>query len=277
VNAKVAAHETATRIADAALARGTNEFVNWAQLYVAKHGAATTWPTTRVVDQPVSACELNIEKAHNASCNLWMTTSFSVAASSVSSAPGADLAKNLQVDVAENRLSAIVAIETTDDRANVVSRESTFVTVRIFNSPPFAILTGTRISNSIAGQQNAFDGDTGGYHENLRGGTQATPDPLNPSIDKDTSISILMSCSNSASNQNQDAPMTDNNSPGNDMLPWGYHALGAFEAPCAPNYAFSSSPAIPADATISSGNVYDVGRLTTKTWSAFQQSTEWSR
>ena len=55
-NAKVAAHQAASSIATAALARGTDEFVNWAQIYVAKHGAATTWPTTRIVDQPVAMC-----------------------------------------------------------------------------------------------------------------------------------------------------------------------------------------------------------------------------
>jgi len=275
VNAKVAAHETATRIAEAALARGTAEFVNWAQLYVAKHGAATTWPTTRVVDQPVAACP-KVVGPKSQPCDLWVTINFEVSGSSVSPAGGEDPAYNLQAVVNENRISATIESMITNNQGLVVAGASTRATVRVFESAPFAILTGFRSSKTIAGAVKAFEGDTAGYENPSRGNVRATPDPLDPSIDKDTLISVSMTCDNSILNNNQGLPMADNNSPGNDSLPWGNHGGAAFEAPCSPAFAFSKTPPIPTDAIYGNGNVYDIGRLQNSLWSAFHSIRDWA-
>jgi hypothetical protein len=265
VNAKVAAHETAARIAEAALARGTDEFVNWAQLYVAKHGAATTWPTTRVVDQPVAGCAALRRKEPNCDDG-FVTISYGVIRSSSGVSGGPDPALNLQLAIDESRLSGSISATLTNDDGLNLEKISRNVTLRILSTPPFAVVTGSRDPNSIAGSASSNEGDNGGYRDLGLNANEATPDPANPMNDKDTSIIVTMDCSNSERNQNQNDALLDNNSPGNDSLPWGISGGTAFETPCAPSYNFSPTASPPPDAPMPLDNVYNVGSFHDSSW-----------
>jgi type II secretory pathway pseudopilin PulG len=258
VNAKIAAHQTATRLATAALSRGTDEFVNWAQRYVAKHGAATTWPTTPIVDQPV-ACALK-----NSSCAL--VTSYSVRSSILNSSIGTDRANNLQAALFENRLSGIVSSSLTGPNGIVLGTSSRLVILRVFSVPPFVVLTGSRDISTDAGRQDGAEGDTGGYHQLTSYGAAETPNPVLPSEAKDTTIAVLLTCSNSRENSNQTVAQSDDNSPGNDSEPWGVSGGRAFETPCEPKYIFSTLPSPPPDANRTVGNAYNVGSYHSSDW-----------
>jgi hypothetical protein len=277
VNAKVAAHETATRLAEAALARGTDEFVNWAQLYVAKHGAATTWPTTRVVDQPVAGC-MTIPIG-DATCNgTFVTISYGATRSSSGVTVGPDPAFNLQSAIDEGRLSGSIAVTLTNGDGQDFAKSSRTVTLRILNAAPFAVVTGTRDSESLAGSTSSTEGDNAGYRELGLNGNEATPNPADPVNDKDTSIVVTMNCSNSSLNQNEDDPFLDNNAPGNDSKPWGASGGTAFESPCAPNYNYSPAASPPPDALLPTDNVYNVGSFRNSAWSnAAYSINKWPR
>jgi hypothetical protein len=272
VDVKVAAHDAAARISDAALARGSDEFVNWAQLYVARHGAAATWPTTTVTDTPVPAC------AQGATCTSFVTVTYAVAGSSIATTNGPDPAQNLQVALAENRIAGTVTATITDAAGNIESARTRFVTIRVFNAAPFAVLTGARDATSMAGSAQAAEGDTGGYRDSLEGTYRATPNPENPSVAKDTTLTVTMTCTNSTQNSDSYHPFLDNHSPGNDARQWGASGGSAFETPCAPSYSLSSKPRIPADAIQNNGNTYQVGSFNTSAWAASKnQVGAWPR
>ncbi len=253
VNVKVAAQQAVVRITGTALARGTDEFVNWAQDYVAQRGAATTWPSTPVTDQPQAAC------ATTTACNTFATIVYGVVGSSAAGASGPDPAQNLQSALHENRISGTVTATITDQNGTIIGSRTRLVTVRIFDAPPFAVLSGARDVSTIAGSAQAGQGDTAGYRvASSFYQSQATPNPSNPSAVKDTSILVTF---------------TDNTAPGNDSEPWGVSGGTAFEAPCAPTYSFSSNPPIPADAEIPANNVYEVGGFTSSSWSSSPTGT----
>jgi hypothetical protein len=270
VNANVAAHQAATRLATAALSRGTDEFVNWAQRYVAKHGSATTWPTTPIVDQPVAACETSVSTMP---CETYVTNEYQIRGSEAGSTKGPDPATNLQSALTEQRISAIITSDIAKN-ANLVASASQLVTVRIFNSAPFAILTGIRDKHADSGPELADEGDSGGYRDPGALSHRSTPNPQQPMNVQDTTISVTMSCTNSKQNSDMANPGADDFPPGNDGLPWGATGGRGYESPCTPEYTFATTPSRPADAAISTGNVYAVGSLTNSSWNSkgFSQS-----
>lgn len=271
VNVKVAAQQAVVRITGTALARGTDEFVNWAQDYVAQRGAATTWPSTPVTDQPQAAC------ATTTACNTFATIVYGVVGSSAAGASGPDPAQNLQSALHENRISGTVTATITDQNGTIIGSRTRLVTVRIFDAPPFAALSGARDVSTIAGSAQAGQGDTAGYRDPTIVNFRATPNPAIPANVKDTSITVTMSCTNSSSNNDQTNPLNDNHQPGNDSEPWGVSGGTAFEAPCTPTYSFSATPPIPTDAYLSTGNVYEVGSFSNTSWTSTKGGAQgWS-
>jgi hypothetical protein len=266
IDVKVASHETETRLTSAALARGTNEFVNWAQRYVSKYGASAAWPTSTITDEPEPACLAT--PTTSSACSSFITIAYAVVGTSAAPNGGPDLAQNLQAALNENRISATVTATITDQNGDVESSRTRLVTVRVLEAPPFAIVTGERDAATIANNIGSEEGDTGGYMSSTVVNFQATPDPSAPSYVKDTTLRVTMSCSNSKENDSDSSPFANNHSPGNDFKPWGTSGGSGFETPCAPQYAFSEKPPIPADAKIGQANVYDVGNFQAASWLA---------
>jgi hypothetical protein len=264
IDVKVATNQAVARATSEALGRGTDEFVNYAQLYVAHHGASSSWPTARVTDQPAPICPASMTAA--GTCAEFATISYAVVGSSAGSTSGPDPAQNLQVAVNENRIAGTVTATITSADGTIQGSRTRAVTLRIFDASPFAVLTGARDATTIAGSVGAGEGDTGGYRVDARAQFNATPNPAYPWAAKDTSIEVSMTCSNSANNSNQTQPSQDNHSPGNDSTMWGKSGGTGFEAPCAPTYAFSSVPIIPIDAPILNSNVYEVGLFRNSSW-----------
>jgi hypothetical protein len=266
-NAKIESQHVAARIVSSGLERGTGDFVRWAARYVAARGASTTWSSTAVSDGTQSACEPS-----DPACGASLSMSFAVAGSTANTTSGASLAKNLQEAVRENRISATISATLADRDGTIVARAARLATIRVFDAPPYAILSGVRDATTIASNVGAAQGDTAGAPAESSGGGASiappTPDPARPAADTDTTISVTMTCSNSNANDNPSQPFADDNAPGNDGEPWGVSGGSGFEAPCAPAYAFSATPSIPADARPPVGNVYDVGTFSTTYWAS---------
>jgi hypothetical protein len=271
VSAKAAIHEAATRHVATALARGTNDFSTWAANYVYQHRADAQWPMQPQSTAPEPVCG---GPAAQASCNLFVTTTYQVTGSTSASAANANgastgnaTAQNLQTLVDEQRISADITATITNASGNVIGTGTREVTARVFDAPPYAIVTGTRDVSSVLGSVHAAEGDTGGALAPASDVEEKTsPDPLNPMLYQDTVINVTMTCSNSAANDNQYNPGLDNNPPGNNLMSWGVQAAGrAYEAPCEPKYDVSGAPSDADDAV--NGN-YKVGLFASpESWS----------
>jgi hypothetical protein len=266
-NAKIESQHVAARIVASGLERGTGDFVRWAAHTVAARGASSTWSTAAVSDGTQNACE-----ADDPGCRASLAISFAVEGSTASAASGTSLAENLQDAIHENRVSAIISATLADPNGAIEASATRRATIRVFDAPPYAILSGVRDATTIASNVGAAQGDTAGAPASteLAGGSIAppTPDPARPADDTDTTISVTMTCSNSKANDNESQPFADDNAPGNDGEPWGVSGGSGFEAPCEPGYALSATPSIPSDARPPIGNVYDVGTFSTTRWAS---------
>jgi hypothetical protein len=266
-NAKIESQHVAARIVSSGLERGTGDFVRWAARSVAARGATTTWSTATVSDGTRSACEAN-----DPGCGASLAMSFAVAGSTANATSGASLAENLQEALHENRISATISATLTARDGTIVASAARLATIRVFDAPPYAILSGVRDATTIASSVGAAQGDTAGAPAEAigTGGSIAppTPDPARPAADTDTTISVTMTCSNSDANDNPSRPFADDNAPGNDDEPWGVSGGSGFEAPCEPAYAFSATPSIPTDARPPVGDVYSVGTFSTTYWAS---------
>jgi hypothetical protein len=286
VSAKVAMHETATRLIGIALDGGTGDVTTWAADFVYRHTASGPWPTTEQTSQSQPICEPSSSSGMPAGlapslgpgpCSRYATVTYritgstSFAASAGDEKAATDAAENLQVLVDEQRISAEVTATITNNSGVVLGSGTRQLTLRVFDAPPWAIVTGTRDVSTVLGPIDAVEGDTAGTKAGSATGQakpDASPDPNDPSGFKDTTIKVTMTCSNSAGNDDQEAPFRDNQEPGNYHLPWGVQLLGrAYEAPCQPKYAFAANPGIPADADVPTDGNYQIG--------AFSGATAW--
>jgi hypothetical protein len=266
-NAKIESQHVAARIVASGLERGTGDFVRWASRTVAARGASGTWSTAIVSDGTQNACEAN-----DPGCGTSLAISFVVEGSTANATSGASLAENLQDALHENRISATISATLVDRRGAIEASAARRATIRVFDAPPYAILSGVRDATTIASSVGASQGDSAGSPATgeAADGSIAppTPDPARPAADTDTTISVMMTCSNSSANGNESRPFSDNNAPGNDGEPWGVSGGSGFEAPCEPTYALSATPSIPSDARPPIGNVYDVGTFSTTRWAS---------
>lgn len=273
ISAKVALHEAATRHVQIALAGGTGDLERWAADYVYRNHASAQWPTSLQTTAPQPICHSIqvIDATTQASCSLFETTTYRVTGSTTEPTAGNEAgsstlatADNLQTAVDEQRISAEVTATITNATGTVLGTGTRELTVRVFDVPPWAIVTGARDVTTVIGSVHAAEGDTAGVDANgaPSDSYNATPDPVNPSQYKNTVIYAKMTCTNSVANGDQGNPKIDNQPPGNNDMPWGVQAIGrAFEAPCQPNYGLAETPAIPAGAEIPRDANYDVGAL----------------
>lgn len=258
VTAKTALHQTLVAQSRSAMSDATVDFVSWAQARVRAGGAQTSWSprqtpslsndtnefkpicdATSIPKDGVPACD---HWEHNA----WMVTGATTPAGQPpttlrSASPGTTVS-NLARTVDEQRISAIIStdIESKDGRHTYAS-ESRQVTARIFDAPPYVVITGVRTLSSINGSLQAAEGDTGGYRQardtyfNTR--SNGRPDPLHPSNLTDTRIVTTVDCVNTG-NENKQDPFAVSNHADNlviDMNRPG-DADWAFQMPCDPTY-----------------------------------------
>jgi hypothetical protein len=253
----------AARIVASGLERGTSDVVRWAARAVAARGATTAWSAATVFDGARSACAAN-----DPDCGATLALSFAIAGATSNATSGTSLADNLQDAIHENRISATVSATLTDRSGEIEASAARRATIRVFDAPPYAILSGVRDATTIASSVDASQGDTAGSPAMATSIAPPTPDPERPAADTDTTISVTMTCSNSSANDNASQPFADDNAPGNDNEPWGVSGGSAFEAPCEPTYAFSATPSVPADARPRVGEIYDVGTFSTTRWAS---------
>jgi hypothetical protein len=281
-------HQAATRHVSIALARGTDDFTRWAANFVYNNRAGAQWPTNVQTTAPESICEdgaSTMQAEQRATCVLFETTTYRVTGSTTAAprndegaAASQDTAENLQTLVDEQRISAEVVATITNSSGIVIGSGTRELTVRVFDAPPYAIVTGTRDVSTVLGSVRSAEGDTGGVNSAVYKLRPAeTPDPSEPSSYKMTIINILMTCVNSSANNDQSNPSADNKPPGNNNMPWGVQAVHrAFEAPCEPAYAILRTPS---GATIPADGNYEVGSFATpRTWTngSANSSSAWS-
>jgi hypothetical protein len=268
VSAKVALHESATREVQLALARGTDDFTRWAANYVYRNHANAEWPPSLQTTVPQPICDsIQPTKPTSATCGLFEMATYRVTGSTTSPSPRSvagesdqDTAENLQTAVDEQRISAEVTSTVTTASGAVLGTGTRELTLRVFDVPPWAIVTGTRDLSSVLGSLRAAEGDTGGARPSQLVSAHKAPNLSAPGGYIDTAIGVTLTCANSALNSDQQSPLSDNQPPGNNNMPWGVQAIRqAFEAPCQPQYALQLGHQPPPDAEIPLDGNYDIG------------------
>jgi hypothetical protein len=265
ISAKVALHESATRHVQLALARGTDDFTRWAANSVYRNHANAQWPSNLETTVPQPLCD-STQPTEPATCELSETSTYRVTGSTTNPMPrnsavysAQDKAENLQTTVDEQRISAEVTSTVTTAAGAVLGTGTRELTLRVFDVPPWAIVTGTRDLSSVLGSLQSTEGDTGGVRPLKFDQLVKAPDPSHPGAYTDTAISVTMTCANSALNSDEQIPLNDNRPPGNNDMPWGVQAIRrAFEAPCQPQYGLAADHPAPADAEIPDDGDYDV-------------------
>jgi hypothetical protein len=261
--AKSAIHEATTRSVGLALDRGTGVFTSWAATFVRANTASGSWPT---IEQTAPVEPMCATVSPSVACKSFATIAYRVTGSSTGAATkpatGSE-ALNLQTLVDEQRIGAEITATVTNDAGAVLGSGTRDITVRVFDEPPWAIVTGTRNATSVLGSEQAAEGDTAGTEIVDALGKpeiEASPDPKTPADFKDTVINVTMSCTNSAGNNDPAHPEQDDHAPGNGGLPWGVQRSGrAYEAPCTPAYPLAANPGVPADADMPIDGEYRVG------------------
>jgi hypothetical protein len=147
---------------------------------------------------------------------------------------------NLQSAVIdEQRVSAQVTVRLYDHQSDkVLGSRTRYLTYRVFNSAPYAIVSGVRDGTTVNGLASSAQGDTSGTQAlTITTGTvvdNPTPKTDTPNRYRDSRLQIQINCSmiNDASRAQA--------SPGNEGTTWGVSAPG-IELPCSPNETFNAN------------------------------------
>jgi hypothetical protein len=103
------------------------------------------------------------------------------------------------------------------------------LTYRVFNSAPYAIVSGVRDGTTVNGLASSAQGDTSGTKAlSLQGpgaGDNPAPSTTRPNYYRDSTLKMLVTCSTINDLSRPQA------APGNEGTPWGVNAQG-FELPC---------------------------------------------
>lgn len=279
---RFAAHATDAALRDA-LARYTSDV----RAIVAAQGASGPWPASPQTDpfphdtslpQPLCSDE-SLTKA----CPFSYTSSWTIDghtnAAAGGTAAGPDTANNLQRAVIdEERIAGSVSVRLTDRRGNVVAERTRFVTARVFDAAPYAIVSGMRETTTVNGWFAAAQGDSAGTPARSDGAglaDAAAPDPSNPDRYRDTRINVEMDCVEESSPFDESDPFADNAAVGDDGLPWGVSGR-AFEVPCNPTYANQIMQNAPSGRPYPS-NPYPVNDFAQSSWTTGDASDgSWS-
>jgi hypothetical protein len=218
---RVEQHAAVDRYSDVAIADGVADFTHGLAGFVERHGTAGPWPRNPAQSPLKSACE----SISTAACPFrYAITATITAASAADAGSGTDAATNLQAAVIdEQRVSAIVSATVTGPAGNPLGTRTRYLTYRVFDTAPFAVISGSGDSAAANGAQSSAEGDSGG----AAGGPARTPkgDEL-----EDTRIHVLVTCGTII--PNVVANVNDQQVAGNRGLPWGNAANAAHETAC---------------------------------------------
>ncbi|MDP9025271.1 MAG: hypothetical protein M3N13_07850 [Candidatus Eremiobacteraeota bacterium] len=266
VTAKTALHQTLAAQSRTAMSDATADFVTWAKARVQRDGAQTSWGPRQTQSlandtsefKPI--CDIAAINSANApkSCdhwehNTWVVTGATTPAGQPAGAaqkdkPPGTTVSNLARTVDEQRITAFVSadVESKDGRYTFAS-ESRQVTARIFDGPPYVIITGVRQISSSNGGVKTAEGDSGGYLDgstkNYGEGINSRPDPIHPDRITDTRIVTTVDCVNTLTASNIDPYSRGNEA---NALVIDVNRQGdsdwAYQMPCAPAYKTPDVP-----------------------------------
>jgi hypothetical protein len=214
--AKVTLQTAVARDSEVAITDGVADLTGALARFVELHGTTGPWPQQTAASAAHPLCSATAPGAAGETgavrCPLTYTIRASItSASDAQAGSGADGATNLQAAVIdEQRVSAVVTV-TIDGPGGTLATRTRFLTYRVFETAPYAVVSGSRDSTTVEGTQAAAQGDTGGAASGA-----------------DTRIHVRLICRPASAN-------------GNDGLPWGNAAQAAYETACL-------APDTPADA-----------------------------
>ncbi len=232
-SAKLLSAKVISQNLDVAMQTGTAHALDQAQAFVRDHSTSSSWPTgpqTVALNRPVCAA-----LAKSGPCVMEFTSIWTIKSTSsgiVSGTPP-DIAQNMQGNVIDEQRVAITLVSTVTSSATgeTMGSRSRFMTLRVFNAPPYAMIAGSQEVTSLNGKFGAAQGDSGGTEARGLGANldNASPDPKQPSKYRDTSIKIQIVC------VNRDAdPNPYNKTTNVERLHWGAGTAPAYEVPCDP-------------------------------------------
>jgi hypothetical protein len=223
--AKSASTSSVAQFSDVAIADGVADVTSGLAQVVRIHGASTSWSGEASTSALKSGCNAGATQ----SCPFRYTIRATVTSASSASTPaqGSDPANNLQAAaIDEQRVSALVTVAIVGENGALLGTRTRFLTYRIFDTAPYAVISGSRDLATVNGTRSAAQGDSGG----ASGATAPGGGSPAAGID-DTRIHVRLTCRTVIAGV---VPFTnDQQVAGNDGLPWGNAANAAYEAPCA--------------------------------------------
>jgi len=219
--AKAADSAAVARNSDVAIADGVADFTHGLAAFVALHGGAGPWPQHTSYSAQKSGCAA--ADAQQCPFRYIIGGTITNASDANAAAPGTpDAAQNLQAAaIDEQRVSAIVSVTFVTPGSSAVGTRTRFLTYRVFDTAPYAVISGSRDMTTENGTQSAAQGDSGG--------AAAALDSQAAGFD-DTRIHVRLTCDTVIKGVIPFA--NDQQAAGNDGLPWGNAAQAAYETPC---------------------------------------------
>jgi hypothetical protein len=256
VSAKAGFHTAMLARTQTALVDATASFVTWARSRVVTYGAgnALGWPAQSAPTYDPNVCPSAAPQAGStpAPCAFTVIDTWQIRGATATAAgpsanpqPGFADARNLAPTVNEQRLAATIDVRITDRAGRTTYAERTReVTARLFEAPPYVVITGVRDIVAEAGSIHAGEGDTGGApaYGALGGDEYGTPNPQLPAADTDTRIRTSVDCQTESGSRGQAEFQPAE--PG--QIDYSFHPYGnqdwAYETPCVPIDGVPSPP-----------------------------------
>lgn len=274
ISAKLLSAKLISQNLDVAMQTGTAHALDQAQTFVRDHSTSSSWPTgpqTVALNRPICAT-----LATSGPCVMEFTSTWTVKSTSNSTPSGTprDTAQNMQGNVINEQRVAITLVSTvmSSTTGETMGSRSRFMTLRVFNAPPYAMIAGSQEVTSLNGDLGAAQGDSGGVAafgpqvqvntSNGKSLDSAVPVPENPDRYRDTSIKVQITC------VNRDADPNPYNKTNNvEGLHWGAGTAPAYEIPCDPaNTKFPLNKNVPPSPLPINPLAVDANNLQSKAW-----------
>lgn len=240
---KIALHASVASYSAVAVAGGVADFTASLAAFVRQNGTRGPWPAAASHVFPAPLCDA---ATAGSQCALFSTIDATITDPSapITSGRRRDAASNLQTSViGERRLSAVVTATISAPNGTILGTRTRLLTYRVFEAPPYAIVSGSQDTTTVNGLRTAAQGDTGGAWTKAQDGAPLPPATSQGSAG-DTRIHVQLSCTTVIADVV--ANTNDQQVRGNDGLPWGNAANAAHETPCtekaSPADAFADRP-----------------------------------